>query len=83
MPGRIDDRFDKSRHGLPVKHIQSPGLDRVASQFFGGALMVIGDKDRRACLSKGRSDRAADGSCSVHHGGFIGEDVLHLDDSFH
>ena len=83
MAGLFDDGFDKSRHGLLVKHIQSLGLDIVVSQFFEGVLSVIGDKDRSASLREGHSDSAADGTCSVHYCGFLVEDILHLDSSFH
>src|SRR6266487_735743 len=82
MAGLFDDCFDKSSNGILVKHIQSLCLDLFVSQFFEGVLMVIGDKDRSASLSKGRRDSAAYGTCSVHHGCFIFEDLLHLYDSF-
>ena len=82
MASLVDDGFDKSSNRILVKHIQALGLDLFVSQFFEGVLMVIGDKDRRASLSKDRSDRAADGTCSVHHGCFLFEDLLHLAASF-
>src|SRR5437868_27008 len=82
MAGLFDDCFDKSSHGLLVKHIQSLGLDVFISQFFECVLMVIGDKYSSASLSKSRSDSTAYGTCSVHHGCFMFEDLLHLDNSF-
>ena len=44
--------------------------------------MVIGDKDRRASLSKGRSHSPADGACSVYYCCLIFEDILHIVNSF-
>src|SRR5215469_7283700 len=82
MAGLFDDGFDKSSHGILVKHIQSLGLDIFVSQFFECVLMVIGDKDRSASLRKCRCYSTAYGTCSVHHGCFIVEDLLHLDSSF-
>jgi hypothetical protein len=43
--------------------------------------MMIGDKYCRACLRKCRGDRAADGPGSVHYGGLVFEDVVHLEES--
>src|SRR6266566_1078349 len=82
MAGLVNDRFDKSRHGILVEDIQALGLDLFVRQFCECVLMVIGDKHRRASLSKGRSDSAAYGTCSVHHGCFIVEDLLHSEYSF-
>src|SRR5947209_15513287 len=82
MAGLFDDCFDKSSHCILVKHIQSLCLDSFVSQFFEGFLMVIGYKDSSASLSKCRSYSAAYGTCSVHHGCFIFEDIFHLDSSF-
>src|SRR6266487_2918215 len=82
MAGLFDDCFDKSSNCLLVEDIHSLCLDSFVSQVFEGVLMVIGYKDRSASLSKGRSDSAAYGTCSVHHCCFIFEDSLHIDSSF-